>query len=258
MKSTKFFGLRWLSFLLLTLMLGGCVYLRLLEVKHQLAEFDRNFRVQVTDGHFILHFLHPVLFDEDFIALTKLNPSRTAPLDKGQQWFLDFSQIDVGEKAEQVDGKIVFRMTFSEDHRLTSWDFSPLFLEMAPPAFLEASIKSLGKGKVLESQRQLRVDSEDLPKVSAEPPSRKAILAVLGTPARQFKKGELTVYQYRFQAEATPVDSSHADRRIAEAKLYFDPVTNRLTKMSSRFAGLKISVDYRKLTGTAEPGKGKV
>ena len=237
-----------LLFLVLIFTLSGCVYLRLLEVKNQLADFDHHFRVELSGGHFILHFLHPILFKEDFTELTKLNPSRIHPLAEGYQWFLDFHQEGGNKEAKQAEKTIVFQLHFNGDHRLESWDFSPLFVEMAPPAFLEASIRSLGKGKVLERSQQLRVDSENLPKVSAEPPTRKSITAVLGIPAYRFSKSGLDAYVYRFKAEALPIKSKYEDRRIAEAKLYFDPATDQLAKMSSRFAGLKISIDFRKLT----------
>jgi hypothetical protein len=49
----------------LGLLLGGCVYLRLLAFKRQLADFDRHFTLQTDDG-LRLGCLTPVLLPEDF------------------------------------------------------------------------------------------------------------------------------------------------------------------------------------------------
>ena len=225
--------------------LTGCVWLRLLEVKHQLADFDDHVRVQVADRHFILNLLHPVLLSEDFVYLTKLHPSRVTSSPEGYRWFVDF-RIDPAASKEQAGKTIVFAMTFTPDHRLAAFDFSPLFLEMAPAAFLEASIRSLGVGKVDQGKNQLKVDAEDLPKLSARLPSRQAILAVMGPPAEQFPQDDLKGLLYRFKADAAPVEPKYEKRRIAEVKLFFDPHSDELVRLAGRFAGLKLAIDYRK------------
>jgi hypothetical protein len=230
--------------------LSGCVYLRLLEVKNQLADFERNVRVGIDEGYFHLDFLNPVLLSEDFRYLTKLHPSRIEKLSQGYRWYLDFRQTDTGDQSGK---KIIFRMTFNRKNKLSGWDFSPAFLEMAPAAFLEASIRSLGKGKVDEGRRQLKVAAEDLPKLAAAPPNRKRILEVLGPPAEESMKDGMMLYIYRFEAEAAPIDQDYEKRRIAVAKLYFNPVTDDLIRMSSRFVGLKLAIDYRRLTQLASP-----
>jgi len=251
MRFTKsLFNTLLLSFFLLTL--SGCVYVRLLEAKNQLADFERNFRVQVTDDYFHLDFLNPVLLSDDFRYLTKLHPSRIEKLSQGYRWYLDFHQMDSGDQPGKT---IVFGMTFNGKGKLSGWDFSPVFLEMAPAAFLEASIRSLGKGKVDEGRRQLKVDAEDLPKVSAPPPNRKKILEVLGSPAEQAEKDGMTLYVYRFKAEAIPTGEEDEKRQVAVAKLYFNPVTDELIKMSSRFVGLKIAIDYRRLAQSSSPSR---
>ncbi|CAL1238885.1 hypothetical protein [Candidatus Methylocalor cossyra] len=226
--------------------LAGCVWLRLLEVKNQLAEFDQNLRVQVVHDYFIVHFLHPVLLSDDFIELAKLRPSRVATLPEGYRWFLDF-RMEGGKGRNQPGKTLVFAMTFTPEDRLAAFEFSPLFLQMAPPAFLEASLRSLGRGKVDQGKQQLKVDPEDLPKLSARLPDRRTILAVLGPPVEQSRQDDLLVLLYRFKADAEPVEPEYESRRLAEAKLFFDPAKDELVRLAGRFAGLKLSIDYRKL-----------
>jgi len=232
--------------LVLAVGLAGCVWLRLLEIKSQLADFDEHIRTQVADKHFIVNLLHPVLTSKDIVYLMKLNPSRTEALPKVSRWFLDF-HADPAASPEQAAKTITFAMTFTPDQKLAAFDFSPLFLEMAPVAFLEASIRSLGQGKVDQGKKQLKVDPEDLPKINAKLPSRKDIVAVLGPPVEQLADKDLQVLIYRFKADAKPTEPEHEKRRYAEAKLFFDPANDELVRLAGRFVGLKLSIDYRKL-----------
>jgi len=237
--------LRALILLLLLCSLASCVYLRLLEVKNQLAHFDENFRVGVTD-HFTLHFLHPVLFSDDFIELSKLRPSRVEPLPNGTRWYQEFHKVDAaGQRQLGVD--IVFALTFDKENKLVSWDFSPVFMAMVPAQFFEASLRSLGKGKVDESKKRLYVDPQDLPKLSVKPPTRETILDIMGQPVEQSEKEKLRVYVYRFEVETPHLDRDYEDRRTAIIKLYFHPSTDELIKMGGKFVGLKIAIDLHKL-----------
>jgi hypothetical protein len=43
------------------------------------------------------------------------------------------------------------------------------------------------------------------------------------------------------------VEPEYEKRRLAEAKLFFDPATDELVRLAGRFAGLKLAIDYRKL-----------
>ena len=237
---------RW-CLVLLAATLSGCVWLRLLDIKNQLADFDEHVRVEVADRHFILHLLKPVLYSKDFVYLSKLKPSRVESLPQGgYRWYLDF-HFDPAKTAEQKTKIVSFIMTYTAEQRLAAFDFSPLFVEMAPPAFLEASIRSLGAGKVDQGRKQLKVDPEDLPKLKADLPKAATIAQVLGPPAEQLTLEGLTVLIYRFKADAMPVDPEYEERRRAEAWLFFDPATQELVRLKGRFAGLKLSIDYRKL-----------
>lgn len=243
---------RYSFLLLLLLVLGGCVWLRLLEIKNQLTDFDENFRVEVVDRHFTVHFHDPVLLGEDVVYLSKLHPRGELPGAKGDQWFLDFRMSPV-RKEEQARQVITFGMRFDAEQRLKSFDFSPLFLELAPAAFLEASIRSLGLGTVDQEKRQLKVDPEHLPKLAGPLPSRLDIVTVLGPPEEDYVYENLRILRYRFLCECRPVSAKYESRREADAKLFFAPDNDRLVRLSGRFAGLKLSIDYRKLTLPEEP-----
>lgn len=229
----------------------SCVWWRLLELKHQIADFEKNIHVSVIDQHFVVTLHHPLLTSEDFLYLTHLRPSRVENTVKGYYWFLDFRPVLVARKpisvAHKEDKTITFGLRFTRENTLSAFDFSPLFLEIAPPVFLEASIRSLGAGKIDQSKMQLKVNPEDLPVLKAPLPKRSAVLAVLGTPFDQFPHKGLQIMQYRFIAESEPVSPEYASRREAEVKLFFDPAHDELVRLTGQFAGLKLAIDYRKL-----------
>ena len=100
-----------------------------------------------------------------------------------------------------------------------------------------------------QGKKQLKVDSEDLPKLTASLPKTWNILSVMGPPAGEIIEEGLRVLIYRFKADAMPVSKEYEERRLAEARLYFDPVLDELVRLKGKFAGLKLSIDYRKLTG---------
>lgn len=244
---------RLLSIVLL-LLLTGCVWLRILEMKGQMNHFDEHFRIE-NGEHFILNILHPVLYDEDYLTLAKVHPSLKETMPDGQRWKQVFHKVDANGKA--ISGAdIVFTLDFDRDKRLKSWDFSPTFVAMIPGRFLEASLRSLGKGRVDEGKKQLRVNPEDLPKLNAQPPTRSQIVALLGEPVEQSESEGKKLSIYRFQTETLYIEPEYEERRNAYTKLYFDPATDELQKVTARFLGLKFSVDFRKLIKLEAVGKG--
>lgn len=232
---------------LVAVMLAGCVYLRLLEVKNQLRDFDRFFQVEVSD-QFALKFREPVLLDEDFEYLTGFRPTRTERRGGETIWSVDFQKLDAAGRVETPTRTLRFTMWFGADSKLTRFAFSPLFVAIAPASFLEASIRSMGRGAVDTDRRQLRVEPQDIPRINARLPTRRTIVDAIGEPAQRATIADGLLYVYRFRVDAQPVSSAAAKHGVAEAKLLFDPVSDELRKMLGQFVGLRLKIDYGKLT----------
>ena len=234
--------------LLLTAALGlaGCVYLRLLEVKNQLQDFDRYFRVEIKDQWFV-QFLHPVMLSGDFTYLTELEPTRIEHLAGGERWIVDFHKLDASERIASPRKTLTFTMQFNRENKLSRFGFSPLFLAIAPPTFLEASIRSMGKGSVDTGHRQLRVDPQDLPKIKARLPTHATIIATFGPPLLETSEGQEQRVYYRFIADTRPVRGNTGANRLAEVRVSFDKATGELTRMMGKFVGLKLRINYRAL-----------
>jgi hypothetical protein len=240
--------------LLLTIALGltGCVYLRLLEVKSQLQDFDRNFRVEIKDQWYV-QFLHPVMLSGDFTYLTELEPTRIERLADGERWIVDFHKLDRSDRIVIPRKTLTFTMQFNREDKLSRFGFSPLFLSIAPPAFLEASIRSMGKGSVDTGHRQLRVDPQDLPQIKAQLPTRQSIIATFGPPLLETREDQEQHAFYRFIADTRPVHGNPGANRLAEVRVSFDSATGELTRMMGKFVGLKLRINYRALLAPTEP-----
>lgn len=239
-----------LSVTAVALLLAGCVWLRLLEVKNQLDDFDDHFKVAVTD-HLVLEFLHPVLYAGDFRELTRMEPTRIEPTPKGSRWHVLFEKIDMTGKPDPGHHDLEFVLSFNAKSQLEAWDFPPPFLAAAPAQFLEASLRSLGKGEIFQNQRQLKVDPKDLPKITAELPNQARVKAGLGQPTLELDHEDGRLWVYRYRVNTPHIEDEEGNRGIALARFWFDPASKTLLKFSGKFIGLKLSIDYRKFMSAA-------
>lgn len=237
----------------LAITLSSCVWLHVLELKNQLTDFEKNFTITVTD-HFVVGFLDPALYAEDYFTLAKVEPTKKIKTAEGSRWIQVFTKLDASGNAEP-DKTVVFSFDFDKEDLLVKWDFSPNFLVIMPPKFLEAAVRSLGKGKVNQAHKQVQVAPEDIPKVRAEQPTREQIVATLGKPSEITQEDGLTMEVYRFRTETTYVKEEFQARHQSYANLYYEPGSDVVEKVSARFLGLKFAVDFRNFIELRAAGK---
>ena len=239
-------GLRVCWILLMVIGLTGCLeWLRAYRTYLQLNEFDRHFAIQ-ADQDFTLLFKHPILMSEDFVNLSKLQPSQNIPLDFGKRWRYDFKKVNDQGDVIKPELNFFFDLKFNRFQKLTAWTFSPLFLQIAPAEFLEASLRSIAGAKINEEKKQLRTDPDLIQKIKAKLPLKENVVAQLGEPLEITREMGFEIYRYHFMLQTTDIEKGYEDRALNAVKLTFDTQTQELVKMSGRFAGLKISINYRK------------
>lgn len=210
----------------------------------QMDEFDRYFAVTAKED-FTVHFKEPKLLSEDFVSLAKLHASSEETTPTGKKWRYWFRKID--KQGKQISPEISFYLdlAFDKQDKITDWTFSSLFLQIAPPEFLEASFRSLGGAEINEEKQQLRAKASNMEKIAAKLPKKAVVIAQLGEPLEITREDELEIYNYHFRLDAKEIEEGYEDRALSEVKLFFDKTTTELVKMSGRFAGLKISINYR-------------
>ncbi len=239
-------SLRIVFLLALAGSLSGCMYwIRAYQVYLQMNDFDRHFSV-VANDEFTLHFKDPILFSKDFVSLSKLYASQDDPTSEGRRWRYWFRKVDGNNKLIKPEVKFYSDLNFNKENRLIAWSFSSLFLAIAPAKFLEVSLRSIGGAEIDKEKQQLKANSALLEKITDDLPKKPAILAQLGEPFEIKDEPEQEVYVYRFLLETHHIEEGYEDRALNEVKITFDKKTQELVRMAGRFAGLKVSINYRK------------
>lgn len=233
-----------LAFGLLATMTGCLHWLHAYQTYRQMNEFDRYFAVTSKED-FTVHFKEPKLYSEDFVSLAKLHASTEELLTDGKRWRYWFRKVDKDNKQVAPEISFYCDLAFNKEEKVTAWTFSKLFLQIAPAEFLEASFRSLGGAEINEEKKQLKAKADQLEKISALLPKKAAVIKQLGEPLEITDEEKQEVYLYRFKLDARDIEEGYEDRGLSEVRLMFDKSTTELTKMSGRFAGLKISINYR-------------
>jgi hypothetical protein len=232
---------------LLIISLSGCVYLRLLSLKKQFADFDRFVKIEVTDS-FTAHFNKPVLYNKDIVTLSKLQPSSIEKHGDEENWTYHFKKLDSNNQPVVAsDTDIYYVMRFNNKKLMRSLTLSPILMRIAPAEFLEMSLRSLGGAKVIKSKRQVHGNIDNLPKLNRQLPKRQEIIKHLGAPFSEEIVNDYLLVTYHYRLKSEPLPPKLEERRLSVTKLYFDAKTDEMVRVYGRFAGLKLSIDYRKM-----------
>jgi len=241
--------IKFLHYCLMLFLIGtliGCFdWIRAYQTYLQMGEFDQHFDVTVTD-EFSVQFKDPILYSSDFTSLSKLEPSEIKKLKTGESWRYWFRKVDAQQNVIQPEIKFYFDLNYNGEDQLIQWVFSSLFLQIAPAEFLEVSLRSLGSAEINKGKRQLRANPELFEKISSALPKKMQVVSRLGKPLKIVQKKTKEKYYYHFLLDTNGIEKGYEDRALSVVKLTFDKMTDELIKMSGRFAGLKISIDYRK------------
>ena len=235
-------------FLLSVLLIGltGCMYwIRAYQTYLQMDEFDQYFAIEDKKTFAVL-FKDPILYSDDFVSLSKLQPSSSMPLGNGKRWSYIFRKVDSRQNIIKPGLRFFFDLDFNEESRIVKWTFSPLFLQIAPPKFLEASLRSLAGGEINTEKGQLKANASSIVKISAQLPQKATIVEQLGTPLEIQQEGKQEIYIYHFLLDTHDIEPGYEDRALSVVRLTFDNANHELVRMGGQFAGLKISIDYRK------------
>lgn len=224
-------------FLVLGLLLSGCVYLRLLEFKRQLADFDRHFTLQTDDG---LRFasLDPVLLTEDFRWLG-VTPERVTTLGQSEQWRIRWAkQLPPG--ARETDAHdIEMELIFTEG-KFTRFYLPERYFAFVPKPFFVGLLRSLGKAGVDQSRRLAEVNFSRSERDALTARVVATSLAMLlGKPTEQTVDGPHTRLRYRY----TPVPPE-SKNGVFDMTFTFDTATGQLQRLEGRSPVGQVSFNF--------------
>lgn len=210
----------------LALTLSGCVYLRLLDVKTQLSQFDQHFVARESPEGLTIAFKNPTLFADD---LTKLGLTPTTRVDtpNGQLWEIGLRKRYPGKRAERQSYDLFCQLELTDD-RLTSVFVPRDYLECFPPAFIVETVKALGDSKILKLRREVKAQWNGRDDYLA-PVSMATLRDTLGTPYDVTRNGAQieATYRYKKMPPLTGVDPGAEERRY-KVTFVFDAQGERL------------------------------
>lgn len=179
---------------LVAVFLGGCVYLRLLELKKQLEHFDQHFDLRTDDGIRLL-CRTPVLYTDD-VRWLGLKPESIKKLGSAEQWQIRWvKELPPGVK-DTGSFYIALELMFAGD-KLTGVAIPESYFELMPKSFVLGVIKSVGGAKINRAARmaEAAVASET---INLARPKMPSIDKILGVPTEERVEGPHTIQRYRY------------------------------------------------------------
>jgi hypothetical protein len=229
-----------IALLLLTLSLKGCVYLRLLEVKLHLSEFEKYFRLEDAAG-LDLVFLKPVLLKDDILFLARKGPTFVRESKGLSTWQYYFEKKGGGEdlSGEAFDVPVDL---FFEGETLTRVTFPRRFIQVLPRPFLVESFRAIGTGEVKKGERHVSGTFPRKKEGDETPiPGKTDFLNLLGRPTEERRSSPAFAMNYTFLLKPAKPDPGQNPPH-AWASFEFHAKTHLLRRLEARFAGIRLSM----------------
>jgi hypothetical protein len=225
------------------LLLGGCVYLRLLELKHQFANFDRFFAVDDTNG-LTLTLQKPVLQVED-LAFFDLAPETETRLGVALRWHVRWIKDYTMPHERPEDYEVAADFIFVEG-KLRRVHLPERIFAFVPKSLILSALRSLGHASVDKAKQSA---SAALPSSEGLPLTRADLLHFLGAPldTQRRNDGRLLVH-YRY----TGVSTSRPAGKI-DFTFVLDAATGAVLHLQGRMKHAVLEFDWPKpAAATAE------
>lgn len=223
--------------LALALLTSGCVYLRLLQLKNQLADFEKNFSASSADG-LRLTFKSPVLLGDDLRWLGA-DPESIRKTPAGEYWVMRW----VKERAPGSTETAVYDIELDAelvDHRLRTVQIPERYFNYVPKSLFINALRSAGHAHIDRQSRQAVMDTpaED-PTDRVPPVDRPSIEHMLGLPTQKIVESKAVRYRYVFRSQ-----TSGATGRPVEVTFTFDPASGMLRKLVGKLPKGTLSFDF--------------
>ncbi|HXB01890.1 MAG TPA: hypothetical protein VNV15_03615 [Opitutaceae bacterium] len=224
----------------LCLLLGGCVYLRLWELKRQLADFDHYFAVDETNG-LTFTMQKPVLLVDD-MAFFKLGPESTEQIGAALRWHLRWIKDYAAPGEHPTDYEVEADFTFV-DGKMTRVHLPERIFSFVQKSFVLQVLRSLGHASVDKSNLSART-TLDTPGLA--PLTHTDLLHFLGAPLDTRNEDGHLMLHYRYTGvcasqvpgkidftytlDATTQSVVHLEGKLYDKEVQFDwPVTQPQT-----------------------------
>ena len=221
--------------------MSGCVYLRLLEFKNQLADFDKNFGVSTENGVHLI-FRHPVLQGDDLRWLGA-EPLEIAKKEDSpnESWHVRWVK-QIGPDVHETTEHDVELFAELQDHELQSLRIPERYFEFFPKSLFVDLLRSTGKARINKESRQAEVSATGATpsRQPIAPPELGAIEKLLGEPTEKVADSSgLMRFRYRYQAQ---IPSGKG--KFIEATFFFDKESGQLRRLVGKLPKGTMSFNF--------------
>lgn len=232
-----------LTLLALVFLLSGCVFLRLLETKNQLLEFNEYFDVNDNEG-LVIVFKKSAILDDDILWLLKKEPTAKEKLPDGEIWTYVYKKLydsEEDKKAENGEFDINLVMKFNEG-KLSELRFPKRFLKAVSISQLREMLRAMGEAKVNELDRKA---SSELVGEESYLPKIDHVYLILGRPHSTLEKEEGNKLLYKYKIDSVTVDKINM-RYDLELKFTVRENGGDITDSLTKIRGLKFKMKFTK------------
>lgn len=178
------------------LLFSACVYLRLLEVKKQLQNFDENFLLSGR-SELVIEFKHPVLRTKDVRFLIGADPLSLSGTEEGLQHY-EFELVrGASEPVTLPMGRLGLDLAIQRG-RLVKIIVPEAFMFLFPRNVVVETLKQAKDAEVFELKKMARGKIRLEKEVEAQLPSYSKTILLLGEPLQKANERDLQVLTYRY------------------------------------------------------------
>lgn len=194
-------------------LLSACVYLRLLEVKKQLKNFDENFSIGGR-SELVIEFNRPVLRTKDVRFLIGADPLSLTGTEEVIQHY-EFELVRSSGSVAPPMGRLGLDLSIKRG-RLVKIIVPETFMFLFPRNVVVETLKQAKDAEVFELKKLARGIIRLEPEVEAQLPSYSKTLLLMGEPLQRAIEGDLQVLTYRYAISKT------AKEVLILTQLHFD------------------------------------
>jgi hypothetical protein len=187
-----------LLFLIFPLLIfSGCVYLRLLEVKKQLKDFDAHFTLSGRSD-LVIEFNHPVLRASDAVFLVGADPLFQETAGGETLYHYAFTLVGSTGTAEVALGRLPLTLAVAE-RKLTKIIVPESFMYLFPRSVFIEVLRQAADAEVFQLRKTVHRRIRLPTTVDAELPSATKVLHLLGPAAEETSTSDGITRLYRYR-----------------------------------------------------------
>lgn len=232
LRTTSFFLL-----LALATLASGCVYIRLLQFKNQLADFEKHFSADSTDG-IRINCKDPLLLGEDLRWLGA-EPESILHRPLGDLWTIRWTKelprgsVETGVYDIEVQAELA-------EKKLKSIHIPERYFAFVSKDLFLSALRSAGHAKIDRLSRQAVMDTSALGPDNSPPPiDLGSIEKMLGLPTERTDEQGSIRYRYVFRPR-TPAGSG----KPIEVIFLFNPKSGNLRRLVGKLPKGTLNFDF--------------